>query len=355
MAQTKQQLVVALVIVQIFGCVIVIHFRISFLKNLADALCLVHRNLGKRFPGCVRRSQPLDFARFETLSTLAPQRMKNLYIAFRSILIWTISVLHFFPVCTALVLMGIFIDPRKNDRPQRWLFRNVLRLAGVKFNVQYAPGFDRERTSFFVCNHVDIWDAFIIYSAIPQFVRGLEHESHFKVPAYGWMMRRFGNVPVPPEGDLSKFKQMMKLTRESLDKGVSLIVFAEGTRTVDGSVLPFNAGAFRMAIQFGYPIVPMSIVGAYEFSRKGDWRLFPATITVHLHNTIETKDLKKTEVEALMRRVHAVVARPVDEHYGTHSALNWPAVQPLDETGPWPSQTGDAQMQESASSSRAAK
>lgn len=242
--------------------------------------------------------------------------MKNLWIAVRSIFIWTISIIHFFPVCSALVLLGMVIDPRKNDRPQRWLFRNILRLAGVDFEVKYAPGFDRTRTSFFVCNHIDIWDAFIIYSAIPQFVRGLEHESHFKVPAYGWMMRRFGNVPVPPEGDLGKYKQMMKLTRESLDRGVSLIVFAEGTRSVNGSVLPFNAGVFRMAIQFGYPIVPMSIVGAFEFSKKGDWRLYPSKITVYMHDTIETKGLTKNDVEALKDRVHAIVSQPVNEHYG---------------------------------------
>ncbi len=247
--------------------------------------------------------------------------MKKLYYIIRTIFIWTISIIHFFPLCTLLVIMGIFIDPRKNDKPQRWLFRNILRVAGVSFEVQYAPGFDRERTSFFVCNHIDIWDAFIIYSAIPQFVRGLEHESHFKVPAYGWMMKRFGNVPVPPEGNLSAFKRMMKLTKETLDKGVSLIVFAEGSRTMTGRVGKFNPGVFRMAIQFGYPIAPMSIVGAYEFSRKGDWMLYPSKITVYMHDTIDTKGMTKDDVETLRQRVHDVISKPVDEHYGfTHQA-----------------------------------
>lgn len=238
------------------------------------------------------------------------------YYAMRSVVVWLASVAFFFPVCSFLVLLGAFVDPRKNDGPQRWLFRNILRVAGVDFEAWYSPGFDRDAVSFFVCNHIDLWDAFIIYSAIPQFVRGLEHESHFKVPAYGWMMRRFGNVPVPPEGNLAKYKQMMKLTKETLDKGVSLIVFAEGTRTPDGRVSPFNPGAFRMAIQFGYPIAPMSIVGAYEFSKKGDWKLFPSKITVYIHDTIETKGLGKNDVEALMNRVHAAVAKPLDEYYG---------------------------------------
>ncbi len=241
------------------------------------------------------------------------------YYGARSILIWLASIIFFFPVCSFLVLMGAFIDPRKNDRPQRWLFRNILRVAGVDFDVKYSPGFDRSQTSFFVCNHIDIWDAFIIYSAIPQFVRGLEHESHFKVPAYGWMMRRFGNVPVPPEGNLAAYKKMMKLTRGALDKGVSLIVFAEGTRTRDGRVGMLSPGVFRMAIQFGYPIAPMSIVGAFEFSKKGDWKLFPSKITVYMHDTIETKGLGKDDVEALMNRVQAIVARPVDEYYGNQT------------------------------------
>jgi 1-acyl-sn-glycerol-3-phosphate acyltransferase len=242
--------------------------------------------------------------------------MKKAYYAIRSIIIWIISIIHFFPVCTILVILGVFIDPRKNDKPQRRLFRNILRLAGVDFEVKFSPGFDRERTSFFVSNHIDIWDAFIIYSAIPQFVRGLELESHFKVPAYGWMMKRFGNIPVPSEGNPSAYKKMMKMTRESLDKGVSLIVFAEGTRTRDGLVGPFSSGVFRMAIQLGYPIAPMSIVGAYEFSKKGDWILYPSKITVYMHETIETKGLGKNDVESLMNRVHAIVSRPVDEYYG---------------------------------------
>jgi 1-acyl-sn-glycerol-3-phosphate acyltransferase len=238
------------------------------------------------------------------------------YYAGRTLLRWLLCILFFFPVCSLLVLMGVVIDPRRNDRPQRWLFRNILRVAGVGLEVRYAPGFDRQRTSLFVCNHIDLWDAFLIYSAIPQFVRGLEHESHFKIPAYGWMMRRFGNVPVPPEGNLAKYRQMMKLARASLDAGISLIVFAEGSRTLDGWVGSFNPGVFRMAVQFGYPIAPMSIVGAYEFSRKGDWKLFPSKIVIHMHEQIETQGMGKEQIVALRSRVESIVSEPVNTYYG---------------------------------------
>lgn len=242
--------------------------------------------------------------------------MKRIYLALRSIFLWIISGIHFFTICTFLVGLSVFIDPRKNDRAQRWFFRNILRLAGVRFEVRYSNGFDRTRTSFFVCNHINLFDAFVIYSAIPQFVRGLELESHFKVPAYGWMMKRFGNVPVPLNPTPSEYKKMLKMTKATLDSGVSLIVFAEGTRTMDGRVGPFKDGVFRMAVQFGYPIAPMSIVGSFEFNHKGDWMLHPSKIIVYMHDTIETKDLTKDDVEELKERVHKIVSALVDEHLG---------------------------------------
>ncbi len=238
--------------------------------------------------------------------------MKKLYLIIRSLILWSVSVLHFFVICSFLVFIGLFVDPRKNDRPQRWFFRNILRLAGVGFEVKYAPGFDPVRTSLFVCNHVNLFDAFVIYSAIPQFVRGLELESHFKLPAYGWMMKRFGNIPVPKEVSPSAFKLMMKRAQAALEDGISLIVFPEGRRTRDGRVGPFMNGAFVIAERFGYPIVPMSIVGSYDFHRTGDWMLYPSNIVVHMHDTIETKGMEKDEIDRLAERIHQIVSRPVD-------------------------------------------
>ena len=240
--------------------------------------------------------------------------MRGLGLALRSAFLWTLSILHFFPVCTFLVLLGVFVDPRRNDRPQRVFFRNVVRFAGVRLRVERSPGFDPERTSFFVCNHVNLFDPFVIYSAIPQFVRGLELESHFDVPVYGWMMRRFGNVPVPVERTAVSVRAMKQRCREALADGVSLIVFPEGTRTRSGRVGPFHSGVFRMAREFGTPIVPMSIVGAYEFKRVGSWLLRPSTIVVHLHDTIEPDSSEP--MATLKERVRSIVQGPVEDASG---------------------------------------
>jgi 1-acyl-sn-glycerol-3-phosphate acyltransferase len=239
--------------------------------------------------------------------------MKKIYLTVRSALLWAASGIHFAVVGSLLVLLGIFVDPRKDDWPQRVFFRNILRIAGVKFDVRRSPGFHPDRTSIFICNHVNIFDPFIIYSAIPQFVRGFELESHFKVPIYGWMMGRFGNIPVPDNPSREGLETMTRRAKEALDSGISLIAFPEGSRTRDGHVHEFKKGIFRIAQRYGVPIVPMSIVGAYEFFQTGNWMLYPGKITVHLHDTIDTAGLSPGDVDALRWRVQEIIAGPVEE------------------------------------------
>jgi 1-acyl-sn-glycerol-3-phosphate acyltransferase len=239
--------------------------------------------------------------------------MKNLSRAARAVALWTVSGAHFFTVCPLLVLLGMAVDPRKNDRPQRVFSRNVLRLAGARLEVRRAPGFDPARTSIFISNHVNLFDPFVLYSSVPQFMRGLELESHFRIPAYGWMMSRFGNIPVRKGASARELRELLRRVKRALDDGISLIVFPEGGRTLDGHVGPFKEGGFRMAIEFRRPIAPVSITGSYEFNRKGSWMLNPSKIVVHLHAPIETAGLRKSEAPALRDRVRRLIAATVDE------------------------------------------
>jgi 1-acyl-sn-glycerol-3-phosphate acyltransferase len=259
----------------------------------------------------VESEQPIPVS--VTTEAAGEQGLRRVWAILRSTYHWLLSAAFFFPVCTFLLLLGIFIDPRRNDGAQRMLCRVVMRLAGANLVVRRAAGFDPARTCFLLINHVNLFDPVLLYATVPQFFRGLELESHFRIPVYGWMMKRFGNVPVPDVNRPSNLKRMWRLTRAALDSGVSLAVFPEGQRTRDGRVGPFKDGVFRMALQFGTPIVPVSVVGSFEFNKKTSWLIRPGTVTVYLHDVIETKDLRKEDFPALRDRVHAIVSRPIED------------------------------------------
>lgn len=239
--------------------------------------------------------------------------MKHCYLVIRSALLWAVSWVHFVFATLVLLVLAVLVHPRQFDWLPRRVARNIVRLAGVKLQVRYAPGFDRQRTSVFVANHVNVFDPFVLYSSIPQYVRGWELESHFNVPVYGWLMKRYGNIPVADQKNVGSLKKLFRLTQQALEAGTSLVVFAEGGRTLDGHVQLFQPGIFRLVRDLGYPIVPVSIVGSYKFNRKGNWMLYPATLVVHLHGTIETARLEKRELELLAERVHQIVSGPVEE------------------------------------------
>lgn len=237
--------------------------------------------------------------------------MSNLYHTARSLLLWTLGFVHLGIGVPCFLLLGTILGYRRVDWLLNFGSRNVIRLAGARMKCLRSPGFDPTRTSIFVANHVNVFDAFLIKAAIPQHLRGLELESHFKVPFYGWLSKYAGNVPMGDEHKPGDVKRAFRLVKQALDSGVSIMVFAEGSRTRTGRVGPFQKGVFVMARQFKYPIVPVSIVGAYSWKRLDDWRLQPVTVTVMLHDTIETADLTKKDLPALRDRVWETVARPV--------------------------------------------
>ncbi len=238
--------------------------------------------------------------------------MKRGLLALRSAFLWILSGLHFFVFAPLLVFLGIFLNPRKHDWLQRSFCRRIALFSGANVEAIRSPGFDPNRTCFFMVNHVNLFDPFMLYCAIPQYVRGWELESHFKIPAYGWLMKRFGNVPVPDVRRTSDLKRLWRLTQDAIDGGTSLIIFPEAKRTRDGHVDVFEEGGFRVAQQLGIPIVPVSLVGSIKHHRTGRWMLWPVTIAVHLHDTIETKGMTKQDVPELAKRVREIISAPVE-------------------------------------------
>jgi len=239
--------------------------------------------------------------------------MKRVWEAVRSALLWAVTLLHFFAAVPILIVLAIFLDPRKHDWLQRALCRRIAFFSGARVVARLSPGFDPQRTSFFVVNHVNLFDPFLMYCVIPQYVRGWELESHFKIPVYGWLMHRFGNVPVPDVRRPADLKRMWRMTREALDGGTSLIIFPEGKRTRNGHLNAFEDGGFRLAMQMGVPIVPVSLVGSFQHFRTGHWLLRPGTVTIVLHDTIDTAGLKKEDVPALRDRVREIIKAPLEE------------------------------------------
>ena len=109
-------------------------------------------------------------------------------------------------------------------------------------------------------------------------------------------------------GNKQSIVTAMRGCRDRLDKGVSVMLFPEGTRTRDGEMGEFKDGAFRLAIETGHPILPLVVNGTREAMQAGDWRWNVTHAEVRVLEPIDTSGMTKADVSELRDRVRTIIA-----------------------------------------------
>src|SRR6266536_355661 len=140
-------------------------------------------------------------------------------------------------------------------------------------------------TYVFVSNHQSIYDIPVIFASLPYQLRIIAKASLARFPVLGWHLRRGGHLFVDrrhPDraGILTRWRALVS-------EGLSLLIYAEGTRSADGHVGRFRAGSFLLAIQAGLPIVPVAVINTRQVMPKGRLRTEPADVMLVVHDPIQ--------------------------------------------------------------------
>jgi 1-acyl-sn-glycerol-3-phosphate acyltransferase len=207
-------------------------------------------------------------------------------------------------------ILSSLVDPsgdfgHRCARAWAWL---VLRTTGVRVTVRGADVLAPGRSYVFASNHQSIYDIPIVFTSIPLQLRIVAKASLGNFPFLGWHLRRTGHLLVdrknPGAGIVRRMARLVSGAR-------SLIVFPEGTRSVDGAVARFKGGMFLVAIDAGLPIVPVSIAGSRHVMLKGRLMTCPGDVTITFHDSIPTAGLGRDGARDLAERVRDVVCRDV--------------------------------------------
>ena len=191
--------------------------------------------------------------------------------------------------------------------------RLILKTTGVHVTIEGLDRVTPGTTYIFVSNHQSIYDIPVLFASLPYQLRIIAKESLSRFPVLGWHLRRGGHLFVdrrhPDRAGI------LKRWRALVSEGLSLIIFAEGTRSWDGRVARFKAGSFLLAMEAGLPIVPLAVIGTREVMPKGRLRTAPAHVSLIIHDPIQPPVVAEPtaqDAKALAERVHAVVSAAVD-------------------------------------------
>ncbi len=131
-----------------------------------------------------------------------------------------------------------------------------------------------------------------------------------KIPLFGWQLYLGPYVMIDRSNVDKALKSIDEAKKLMKEKNVSILVFAEGTRSKTGEIQEFKRGAFRMASAVGYPIIPVTISGSNKIMPKGTFKLKSGIIKVHYDKPISTENIKTRQDEInLMNQVREVVLK----------------------------------------------
>lgn len=155
----------------------------------------------------------------------------------------------------------------------------------VKVEVQNKELIDRQTSYVFIANHQSAYDIFSIYGYLNHNFKWMMKKSLERIPFVGLACRCAGHIMVD-RSSASAVKNTMDKAKSTLKEGMSLVVFPEGARTWDGHMRTFKKGAFKLAVDFNLPLVPITINGAFEVMPRYSYLIKPHKITLTIHKPI---------------------------------------------------------------------
>jgi 1-acyl-sn-glycerol-3-phosphate acyltransferase len=230
---------------------------------------------------------------------------------------WVPGVTWLTSMMGAMMVAQRFLPADRIEWLTRIYTRGQLVVLGTRVQYVVHPEVDPKQVYMFMQNHVNMIDHCTVYAATSHFKQGVELASHFEVPFYGWFMRQRGTVPVYRDRPAREAQQLLTDgVRREVEKGHSILVFPEGTRTRNGRVGPFRNGLFRIAHDLGLPIVPVSVTGMFEVMRKGEPYIHPGRrVTVYLDRPVPTKGVRREDLPQLVQEVQRTISERVDAYY----------------------------------------
>lgn len=228
-----------------------------------------------------------------------------------------VAVLVFAPALTflvsagALVLAGLLGRPAAALQflPRAW-GRIITRLSGVTVCMRGLERLERGRPYIFAANHQSQFDIFVLQGYLDFDFRWLAKLELFQVPLFGRAMRLAGYIPVDRSHSRKAIQSLDEAAGRIAD-GTSVIIFPEGTRSPDGSLQPFKAGAMVLAIKAGVEVVPVAILGTHQVLPKGRLLVRPGRVEIRVGEPIATADYslkqKHELAELLQGRVNQLL------------------------------------------------
>ncbi len=222
---------------------------------------------------------------------------------FRSVFLWSIGLAFFITFFPILFFFLLFFSRKITYKIGILYFSILIKLMGINLVVNGQENIDNNKSYIIMGNHQSLFDVFVIPCSIPNPFVGVEASYHFDFPFWGWLIKKWGNIPIKRNDRKEAIKSIQK-AEIILKNGLSIGILPEGHRTITGNIGPFKKGGFHLAINTKANILPLGISKSlYDYKNKHSWELNPQKVFVNIGKPISYNSYKDLSVDQLKEYV----------------------------------------------------
>lgn len=168
--------------------------------------------------------------------------------------------------------------------PGKWWAQFIIRILLLPVKVEGRENLVKGQSYVFVANHQGAFDIFLIYGFLSRNFKWMMKRQLRQMPFVGKACESAHHIFVDKRG-ASKIRETYDRARQTLQGGMSLVVFPEGARSFTGHMGVFKRGAFMLADDIELPVVPLTINGSFDImprTRDMKWVVWhPLRLTIH--------------------------------------------------------------------------
>jgi len=202
------------------------------------------------------------------------------------------------------VLFSILINQKVGSFIGGVIWARTISLITPMFVITKGKEHIKPNQSYIITpNHQSNYDIFALYGWIGLDIKWIMKKELKKIPGLGFGSDKVGHIFLDRSNQHAAVRSLEE-AKQKLTKGSSVVIFPEGTRGNGEELLPFKRGAFKLALELGLPILPVTITGTNKIMPgKSKTNIMPGVAVLKVHKPIELTKYNETNIKELMAKV----------------------------------------------------